>query len=78
MQDDGECVRSVVINNGQKIPAKIAGQVFEPFFTTKEGRGGSGIGLAICRTNIEQSNGSLELDIKSEFTKFDIVFPRHH
>ena len=33
---------------GVGIPEKNLKKVFEPFFTTKFGKGGSGLGMAIC------------------------------
>jgi signal transduction histidine kinase len=38
-----------VSDNGNGIAPQNMGRIFEPFFTTKAGRGGSGLGLHICR-----------------------------
>jgi PAS domain S-box-containing protein len=46
-----------VEDHGPGIPADIAARIFEPFFTTKPG--GTGMGLAICRSIIEMHDGRL-------------------
>ncbi|PXW95819.1 PAS/PAC sensor signal transduction histidine kinase [Sphaerotilus hippei] len=47
-----------VIDHGPGIPEAVAGQLFTPFFSTKPE--GMGIGLAMCRTVVEQHGGALE------------------
>jgi signal transduction histidine kinase len=38
-----------VRDNGPGIPVELQDKIFEPFFTTRRGRGGTGLGLALCR-----------------------------
>ena len=38
-----------VRDNGPGIPETMHDKIFEPFFTTRRGRGGTGLGLALCR-----------------------------
>jgi two-component system, NtrC family, sensor histidine kinase HydH len=44
---------------GPGIPQEIRNRVMDPFFTTKAR--GSGLGLALCRRNVEGMGGSLEI-----------------
>ena len=48
-----------VQDDGVGIPLAIQAQIFEPFFTTRKGRGGSGLGLVISRTILEQHGGDV-------------------
>ncbi len=59
-----------VTNSGAEIPAAIRQKIFQPFFTTKTG--GIGLGLSISRHLIEKLGGTLQLDSKSEQTRFAI------
>jgi two-component system, NtrC family, sensor kinase len=65
-----------VRDNGGGIPESVRSRIFEPFFTTKELGKGSGMGLAISRTLIEQQGGTLRLGDTSEAgTVFQVVLP---
>lgn len=46
-----------VVDNGTGMPADVAARVFDPFFTTKTH--GLGLGLAICRTIVEDHGGDI-------------------
>ena len=46
-----------VADNGTGLPADVATRVFDPFFTTKAH--GLGLGLAICRTIVEDHGGNI-------------------
>jgi two-component system sensor histidine kinase DctS len=59
-QVDARWVEFSVIDTGPGIPAEVAQQLFTPFFTTKAE--GMGIGLAMCRTVLEQHGGALDFN----------------
>jgi len=48
-----------VEDSGKGIPKSIGSEIFNPFFTTKEVGEGTGLGLAMCRSIIEDHNGRL-------------------
>lgn len=54
---DGAAVEFAVSDSGQGITPEVARQLFTPFFTTKTE--GTGLGLSLCRTVIEQHGSTL-------------------
>jgi len=59
-----EAVELSVADNGCGIAPANLPKVFDPFFTTKEVGKGTGLGLPICQSIVEQHGGTIE--IKSE------------
>ena len=57
----GTQVRIYVEDNGCGIPHGLQTQVFEPFFTTKEPGAGTGLGLALVFSIMEDMNGKVQL-----------------
>ena len=55
--EDG--VRIMVADDGEGIRPEDLDRVFDPFFTTK--KGGTGLGLPICRKIVEDHGGTIEL-----------------
>ncbi len=63
-----------VADTGEGIPEQVRDRVFEPFFTTRTDRGGTGIGLGLCRMLISEMGGRIEFDSEvGEGTTFRIV-----
>ena len=61
-----------VIDNGPGIPESIQSHLFEPFVTSKYG--GSGLGLSIVSSIVEEHGGIIE--VKSDKTTiFTVLFP---
>lgn len=55
-------------------------QIFEPFFTTKQpdegGRGGTGLGLSVCRQIIEQHHGRIRVEsVVGKGSTFTVKLP---
>ncbi len=54
---DGEYVEITLSDTGGGIPEAVQGRIFEPFFTTKDVGRGSGQGLALARSIIQEGHG---------------------
>lgn len=63
---DGDTVTLVVEDDGPGIPADVREHLFEPFVTTKKSGEGTGLGLAVCHTLVEQMGGTLSADNADE------------
>ncbi len=57
----GSRVLVSVRDNGPGIPLDMQERIFEPFFTTRRGRGGTGLGLALCREYARQLQAELSV-----------------
>ncbi len=64
-----------ISDSGPGMDEAVRGRVFEPFFTTK-GAGGTGLGMAIVKTNVEAHRGRIEcFSTPGEGTRFEIKLP---
>ncbi len=72
--DDKIVIR--ISNNGPKIPDEIRTKIFEKFFTTKAARNGSGLGLSIVRSTLEDHDASMDLISDDEWTTFSFSFKK--
>jgi len=61
---EGNYVRIIIRDRGAGIPRENLSKIFDPYFTTKEkkGRGGIGLGLAICDSIIKYHNGLISVE----------------
>ncbi len=70
-------LRIIYEDNGPGIPADIADRIFDPFFTTKEVGEGTGLGLYMVASIIQEHQGRIELDGTMEHgVRFTIELPR--
>jgi signal transduction histidine kinase len=78
--EPAEVVEIRVSDTGVGIrPAELR-QIFEPFFTTKQpdeyGRGGTGLGLSVCRQIIEQHHGRIRVEsVVGKGSTFTVKLP---
>jgi signal transduction histidine kinase len=72
--DEKSLISLCVRDSGFGVSDDERGRIFEPFYTTKSN--GMGLGLAICRTIIEEHGGALRLaETSSHGSMFEIVLP---
>lgn len=60
---DGK-IQLKITDNGVGIPAELKDRIFDPFFTTKEVNHGTGIGLALTSTIIQEHGAKINVDSK--------------
>ena len=70
-----------VEDEGSGISKEIAGRLFEPFFTTKDPGKGTGLGLALVYSIVEEHYGQIAIDsptdtVKQCGTRFRVTLPR--
>ena len=62
-----------VIDNGPGVPASIKDRIFYPLVSGREG--GSGLGLTLAQTFVQQHHGLIECDSVPGYTDFKILIP---
>jgi signal transduction histidine kinase len=66
-----------VSDTGSGIPVEHRERVFDLFFTTKPAGRGTGLGLAMCQTIVEQAGGSIGIaPQQGEGACFVVVLPK--
>lgn len=72
---DWLCIR--VRDTGVGMSDTVQAHIFEPFFTTKEQGKGSGLGLALAASMIDQAGGEIRVDsVPGEGTTMHLLLPR--
>jgi signal transduction histidine kinase len=59
--DDGH-LRITVRDNGCGMTEEVKKRLFEPFFTTKGTDRGTGLGMSLCRTILEEHGGTMQVE----------------
>jgi two-component system NtrC family sensor kinase len=73
---EADSVRLTVRDDGPGIPADVLPRIFEPFFTTKEDQHGTGLGLAVTQSILDQHGGSIAVSSSpGEGTQFVVALP---
>ncbi len=73
---DSGHVELVVSDTGPGVPYDIRSRIFEPFFTTKSGKGGTGVGLALCLNIVSAHGGEILVgDTPGGGATFSLTFP---
>ncbi len=62
-----------IIDNGPGIPAEIRDRIFFPLVSGKDG--GSGLGLTLAQTFVQQHSGVIECKSEAGYTEFRILIP---
>jgi two-component system nitrogen regulation sensor histidine kinase GlnL len=62
-----------VIDNGPGIPEDLKDRIFYPLVSGREG--GSGLGLTLAQTYVQQNNGTIECESRPGRTDFRILVP---
>ncbi len=69
-------VQIIVRDNGVGIPEKLMARLFEPFFTTKGRGSGTGLGLYISASIVEQHGGQIHvMSAEGKGTTFTVLLP---
>src|SRR5438128_1932200 len=72
----GGRVRVEIADTGRGIPPEILSRIFEPFFTTKPAGEGTGLGLSLCRSIVEEHGGTITVEsVPGQGATFVIELP---
>ncbi len=79
--EPADMVEVKVADTGVGISPEQLRLIFEPFFTTKQpdeyGRGGTGLGLSVCRQIIEQHQGRIRVEsVAGKGSTFTVKLPK--
>ena len=76
VRESTEMVAIRIENDGDPIPPKIIHRIFDPFFTTRAAGEGTGLGLHLSRSLIQENGGDLSVqEGQSGGPRFEISLP---
>jgi signal transduction histidine kinase len=76
---EGDLVRVIVADTGAGIPEEDLKRIFEPFFTTKTAESGTGLGLSVTYSLVQEIGGEIQVFSRvDEGTRFELVLPLVH
>jgi PAS domain S-box-containing protein len=75
---EGDYVVVRLSDQGHGIPATLQEKIFEPFFTTKPAGEGTGLGLPLAYSIVQQHSGSLTVKSHQSGTTFTLRLPHSH
>ncbi|HYR89679.1 MAG TPA: HAMP domain-containing sensor histidine kinase [Terriglobia bacterium] len=74
--ESDNAVHIAISDTGRGISPDVLPRIFDPGFTTKKTRLGAGLGLPICRSIVQNHNGSIEVESEAgKGSTFTIVLP---
>jgi signal transduction histidine kinase len=62
-------------DDGPGVSASVRDRLFQPFVTTKQGRPLAGLGLAVTRTLIEETGGTVRYEPVNPGARFVVELP---
>lgn len=71
----GAYVRLSVVDDGPGVPAEIRDWIFEPFFSTRGGTEGTGLGLSVVKSIVDDHGGAIRLEPGEGGAHFTIMLP---
>lgn len=72
-----DVVRITIEDDGPGMAPEVREQAFQPFFTTKQVGEGTGLGLAMVKSTVDQYHGSVQIESEPGVgTKVALILPR--
>jgi signal transduction histidine kinase len=76
---DANLVRITLADTGAGIPADDLQRIFDPFFTTKTTESGTGLGLSVTYSLVQEIGGEIQVFSQvDEGTRFELLLPLVH